>query len=112
MVSKLLSAEAQNFILNLEGQDYNAFATFLYPALFDFGVVGPCIYGIFFGYFISYSYNRQDIVGGVYYVVMAFFVYFNAFTFFITGEWFFVLFLAPAAFRRLQRIKGSDGMQV
>ena len=103
LVSKLLSAETQNFIFNLDGQDYNAFATFLYIALFDFGAIGPCMYGIFFGFLIGHHYRRNDLVGGVCYVVISFFVYFNAFTFFITGDWFYVLVLAPIAFRKYKK---------
>ena len=66
-----------------------------------FGV--KIVYGIFFGFLIGHHYRRNDLVGGVCYVVISFFVYFNAFTFFITGDWFYVLVLAPIAFRKYKK---------
>ncbi len=103
MISKLLSAESQNLLFLYDGVPYNAFATFFYAALFDFGIAGPCLYGIYFGFIISYAYKRNDLVGGVFYVVNSFFVYYNSFMFNITGEWFFVLLIAPLAFCRLRK---------
>ncbi len=92
MASKVLSAEAQRFTLNIGDDVYNAFTTFLYPAVFDFGsIAGPAIYGTFFGFAITSAFKRRDAAGFLAYVILSYFVFFNSFTFFITGDWFWVL---------------------
>jgi hypothetical protein len=100
MASKVLSAEVQAFTLNMDGSEYNAFSTFLYPAVFDFGrIAGPTIYGAFFGYLIGSSLRRRGSAGFLVYVVVAYYVYFNSFTFFITGDWFWALLFVAVFFR-------------
>jgi hypothetical protein len=100
MASKVLSAEAQSFTLNFDGSEYNAFATFLYLAVFDFGrVAGPAVYGLFFGFVIGSTLRRRDAAGFLTFVIFAYFVYFNSFTFFITGDWFWVLVFVGLFFR-------------
>lgn len=100
MASKYLSAEAQTFLLNVDDVNYNAFATFLYPAAYDFGVAGPIIYGAFFGLAVGYAYKRRDSVGFVLFSIFAYFVYFNSFTFFITGDWFWVILFVAMCYRK------------
>jgi oligosaccharide repeat unit polymerase len=100
MASKMLSAEAQNFLLVGNGLTYNAFTTFLYAAIFDFGWLGPVIYGSFFGAGIGYAFRRRDNVGFMIFVIFSYFVYFNAFTSFITGDWFWVMVFSLVCFRR------------
>jgi hypothetical protein len=99
MVSKILSAEAQSFIFSYDEQDYNAYTTFLYAAAYDFGLTGPILYGAFFGACMGYGYGRRDGVGFIIYCIFAYFVFFNAFTFFITGDWFWALIFTAVCFK-------------
>lgn len=103
MPSKTLSAAAQQIIVEYDGQAYNAFASFLYPALYDFSLMGPIIYGVFFGYLVAWSYQRKDMAGTFAYTMIGAFVYLNAFTFNIAGEWFFALVATGLLSRKLQR---------
>jgi oligosaccharide repeat unit polymerase len=99
MASKMLSAEAQSFIFSYDDHIYNAFTTFLYPAVYDFGLAGPILYGAFFGAGVGYGFGRRDGVGFVIFCIFAYFVFFNAFTFFITGDWLWALVLAGLCFK-------------
>lgn len=102
MASKMLSAEAQNFTFSYDDLTYNAFTTFFYPAVYDFGLAGPILYGAFFGAGVGYGYGRRDGVGFVIFCIFAYFVFFNAFTFFITGDWFWALIFAGLCFKPVQ----------
>lgn len=99
MSSKILSAEAQNFVISDQGLTFNAFTTFLYPAVYDFGWIGPALYGLFFGFFIGHAFNRRDGVGFVRFVIFSYFVFFNSFTFFITGDWLWAIILTYFCFK-------------
>lgn len=101
MASKILSAEAQSFKISIDSMGYNAFTTFLYPAVFDFGrVAGPAIYGSFFGFAITSAFRRRDAAGFLAFIILGYFVYFNSFTFFITGDWFWVFVFIAIFFGR------------
>lgn len=91
MPSKVLSREAQEVVVHFHDQAYNAFASFLYLAMFDFGMVGPLLYGVASGFLVTTAYKRANCWGGIVYMIFGAFVFFNAFTFSITGEWLLAL---------------------
>lgn len=100
MPAKILSAEAQNYLLDFADQQFNALATLFYAAVFDFGFLGPIIYGVFFGALLGWSLKSGNNVGQLIFVLIASYVYFGAFMFNITGEWFFVLLLSQFFIRK------------
>jgi len=110
MASHVLSGEAQNFIVTFGDHDYNAFTTLLFPAMFDFGILGPVVYGAFLGYGCGRSFISRSIAGALIYIIFARFVYLGAFTFSITGEWFWVLLLIGIFSRPAIATIGSAAM--
>lgn len=107
LASRILSAESQNTIIHFDTADYNAFATFLYPAFFDFSFYGPIVYGIFFGYVIGKSFVTKSIFGGMTYIFLSWFVYFNSFTFSITGEWLILFIFLFCFIKRVKKYKSN-----
>ena len=111
MPSKKLSAEAQNYILDFEGKEYNALASFLYGAIFDFGILGPVIYGMFFGMLLGHSYARRDLFGLVIYISTAMFVNTGGLIFHITGEWFWSILLSSFFIIKISKY-GLDNKEI
>jgi oligosaccharide repeat unit polymerase len=100
MDSKLMSQETQKFTIEHKGNIYNGFTTFLWPAIYDFGFWGPIIYGIFFGTVLGWSLKCRDLSRQLIFIITSFFIYFNSFTFFITGDWFIVLLIGYFFYRK------------